>query len=35
MTMFIRPVGETLTMLPIRIDTENPMGALRAGGQCH
>lgn len=32
MTMFIRPVGEILTMLPLAPDNEKPMGALRAGG---
>jgi len=32
MTMFIRPVGEILTMLPIAPDKEKPMNALRAGG---
>lgn len=32
MTMFIRPVGEILTMLPLAVDDEKPMDALRAGG---
>ena len=32
MTMFIRPVGEILTMLPVAADKKNPMTALRAGG---
>jgi rubrerythrin len=32
MTMFIRPVGEILTMLPLAPDKETPVEALRAGG---
>jgi len=32
MTMFIRPVGEILTMLPLAPYKEKPTNALRAGG---
>lgn len=32
MTMFIRPVGEVLSMLPLSEDKKDPLQSLRAGG---
>lgn len=32
MTMFIRPVGEVLSMLPLAEDEKDPLGCARAGG---